>query len=58
MTTLHSRIGFEIELLAPPGSSRRTLADRLARDDDGHVTRIFHTDSEPSLVPAWATSGT
>ncbi|WP_043596756.1 amidoligase family protein [Frigoribacterium sp. MEB024] len=51
MTTLHSRIGFEIELLAPPGSSRRTLADRLASDLDGHVTRIFHTDSEPSLVP-------
>ncbi|KPG87465.1 amidoligase family protein [Frigoribacterium sp. RIT-PI-h] len=51
MTTLHSRIGFEIELLAPPGSSRRTLADRLASDLDGQVTRIFHTDSEPSLVP-------
>ncbi|KQO48021.1 MULTISPECIES: amidoligase family protein [unclassified Frigoribacterium] len=51
MTTLHSRIGFEIELLAPPGSSRRTLADRLASDHDGQVTRIFHTDSEPSLVP-------
>ncbi|NRD26579.1 amidoligase family protein [Frigoribacterium sp. VKM Ac-2836] len=51
MTTLHSRIGFEVELMAPRGSSRRTLADRLADDHDGHVTRFFHTDSEPSLVP-------
>ena len=51
MTTLRSRIGFEIELTAPPGSSRRTLADRLAADHGGTVTRTSHTDSEPSLVP-------
>ena len=37
MTTLRSRIGFEIELTAPPGSSRRTLADRLAADHGGTV---------------------
>ncbi|CAN5224430.1 hypothetical protein BH09ACT1_BH09ACT1_18210 [soil metagenome] len=51
MTILHSRIGIEIELIAPPGSSRRDLADRLSADHRGTVTRMFHTDSEPSLVP-------
>jgi len=51
MTALHSRIGFEIELLAPPGASRRTLADRVALEQDGRVVRTFHTDSEASLVP-------
>ena len=50
-TVLHGRIGVEIELVAPPGSDRRALADRLARDHDGTVERFFHTDSEPSLVP-------
>jgi hypothetical protein len=55
---LHERIGFEIELLAPRGSGRRTLADRIRREQGGRVERFFHTDSEPSLVPVWATSGT
>ncbi|WP_044441276.1 amidoligase family protein [Agreia bicolorata] len=48
---LHERIGFEIELLAPDGSSRRTLADRIRREQAGRIERFFHTDSEPSLVP-------
>ncbi|MFB2580470.1 amidoligase family protein [Herbiconiux sp. P15] len=48
---LHERIGFEIELLAPAGADRRTLADRIALQHDGRVARFFHTDSEPSLVP-------
>ncbi len=51
MTQLRSRIGFEIELIAPPGASRLTLAERIAAEHGGRVTRFFHTDSEPSLVP-------
>ncbi|MBF4635752.1 amidoligase family protein [Agreia pratensis] len=51
MTVLHERIGFEIELLAPDGAGRRTLAERICRERGGRVERFFHTDSEPSLVP-------
>jgi hypothetical protein len=51
MPGLNERIGFEIELLAPAGSDRRTLADRIRREQGGQVGRFFHTDSEPSLVP-------
>jgi Putative amidoligase enzyme len=45
------RIGFEMELLAPAGSSRADLAAEVARRSGGGVHRFFHTDSEPSLVP-------
>lgn len=45
------KIGCEIELLAPPGSSRRTLAERYARDAGGSVVPFFHPQSELSLVP-------
>ncbi len=45
------RTGFEIELLAPPGSSRQVLAADLALRCGGRVRRTFHTDSEPSTVP-------
>jgi hypothetical protein len=48
---LRLRTGFEVELLAPRGSSRWTLADELSRRARGNVRRVFHTDSEPSLVP-------
>ncbi|MFS4506207.1 amidoligase family protein [Clavibacter sp. Sh2141] len=51
VTELRSRIGFEIELIAPPGASRLTLAERIAAEHGGRITRFFHTDSEPSLVP-------
>lgn len=51
MTTLRRRIGFEIELLAPRGSDRRALARSVADQVGGHVSTVFHTDSEPSLVP-------
>jgi hypothetical protein len=47
---LHRRIGFELELLAPRGSSRRTLADALAQTCGGQVQPVWHEDSEPSLV--------
>jgi len=48
---LTRRIGFEVELMAPPGRSRRTLGDDLAVRSGGHVRRVFHLDSEPSPVP-------
>ncbi|HVU60115.1 MAG TPA: amidoligase family protein [Mycobacteriales bacterium] len=47
MTTLHSRIGFEVELLAPRGSSRRTLAEELATRSGGELLPVWHLDSEP-----------
>ncbi|MBM2619625.1 amidoligase family protein [Actinoplanes sp. LDG1-06] len=48
---LRRRIGFEIELMAPPGVSRRSLADDLAARTGGRVRPVWHRDSEPSLVP-------
>ncbi|WP_433825715.1 amidoligase family protein [Actinoplanes sp. CA-015351] len=48
---LRRRIGFEIELMAPPGVSRRTLAFDVAGRCGGSVRPIWHHDSEPSLVP-------
>jgi hypothetical protein len=48
---LHLRTGFELELLAPRGSSRKTLADALATACGGRVCVVWHEDSEPSLVP-------
>jgi hypothetical protein len=45
------KIGCEIELLAPRGSSRRVLAERYARDGGGDVVPFFHPQSELSLVP-------
>jgi hypothetical protein len=49
--TLRRRIGFEIELLAPAGVSRHTLALDLAERCGGAVHPVWHHDSEPSLVP-------
>ncbi len=48
---LRRRTGFEIELLAPVGSSRRVLARELAARRGGRVRPVWHHDSEPSLVP-------
>ena len=48
---LHRRIGFEVELIAPPGLSRLTLAQDLAARCGGEVRPVWHHDSEPSLVP-------
>jgi hypothetical protein len=48
---LRRRTGFELELLAPRGSSRRSLADLLAQRAGGVVRPVWHQDSEPSLVP-------
>ncbi|WP_417487928.1 amidoligase family protein [Maricaulis sp.] len=43
--------GFEIELMAPRGLSRRDLADRIAERAGGRVRTVFYPQSEPSLVP-------
>jgi len=48
---LRRRIGVEIELIAPPGVDRGVLARRVALASGGAARRVFHTDSEPSLVP-------
>jgi hypothetical protein len=50
-TGLRRRIGFELELLAPRGASRLTLAEELAGRCAGRVRSVWHQDSEPSLVP-------
>jgi len=48
---LRRRTGFEIELMAPPGRSRQSLALDLAARCGGRVRPVWHHDSEPSLVP-------
>jgi hypothetical protein len=48
---LRRRIGFEVELMAPPGLSRRSLAAELADRCGGRLRPVWHYDSEPSLVP-------
>jgi len=48
---LRRRTGFEIELMAPPGRSRRSLAHDLAGRVGGRIHPVWHSDSEPSLVP-------
>jgi hypothetical protein len=48
---LRRRTGFEVELMAPPGLSRHTLALELAARCGGRVEPVWHHDSEPSLVP-------
>jgi hypothetical protein len=63
---LNARIGFELELLAPRGSSRRQLAFAIAEALAGSVRNSFHLDAEPSkaegidvfhhLTPAFAVS--
>src|SRR5580698_6342990 len=46
------RAGFELELLAPRGASRRTLAVELAGRVGGTVRTVWHEDSEPTPVAA------
>jgi hypothetical protein len=45
------KIGLEIELMAPPGKSRKDLADAIASRLGGKVRRFFHPQGEPSKVP-------
>jgi hypothetical protein len=53
MSELAWKTGFEIELLAPPGKSRRDLAAAIGKgfsDQSNTVRRIFYPQSEPSKV--------
>jgi hypothetical protein len=50
MRELNWKIGFEIELLAPEGKSRKDLAEALAAKSDGYTKRCFYPQSEPSAV--------
>ena len=50
MATLDWKTGFEIELMAPEGRSRRDLAEAVAARIGGTVERFFHPQSEPSAV--------
>jgi hypothetical protein len=45
------KAGFEVELLAPAGLSRKSLAERVAARHGGAIRRFFHPQSEPSKVP-------
>jgi Putative amidoligase enzyme len=49
---LRWRSGFELELLAPRGSDRRSLAEELAARHSGTVRTIWHEDSEPADIPS------
>ncbi len=48
---LSGKVGIEIELLAPRGASRETLAVEIANLYQGTVRRCFHPQSEPSKIP-------
>jgi len=48
---LQWRIGFEIELMAPKGTSREDLAKAIAKSFGCSVRRYFHLQSEFSKVP-------
>tara|TARA_R110002051_G_scaffold82942_3_gene147379 strand:- start:481 stop:1653 length:1173 start_codon:yes stop_codon:yes gene_type:complete len=50
-TRLTWKMGFEIELMAPPGLTRADLAQAVAARGGGTVRRFFHPQSEPSKVP-------
>ncbi len=49
--TLQGKVGIEIELMAPRGSSRQVLAEAIAQACGGGVRRIFYPQSEPSQIP-------
>lgn len=46
------KTGFEIELLAPAGRTRRDLAERIAQRWGGAVRRVFHQQAEPNADAA------
>ena len=45
------RLGVEVELLAPPGRSRKDLATAIANHYGANVRRFFHPQGEPSKAP-------
>ena len=48
--TVTWKVGYELELMSPPGRSRQDLA-RALMPPGGRVVRFFHPQSEPSKVP-------
>ncbi|PZU98977.1 MAG: amidoligase enzyme [Leptolyngbya sp.] len=48
--SLAGRVGLEIELMAPPGSSRQVLAEAIAAAHGGSVSRVFYPQSEHSQI--------
>ncbi len=48
--TLQGKVGVEIELMAPRGASRQTLAEAIAQAHGGSVSRMFYPQSEPSQI--------
>lgn len=51
MGTRRWKLGVEVELAAPPSSTRRDLAVALARAKGGSIRTFFHPQTEPSHVP-------
>jgi Putative amidoligase enzyme len=51
VSIINWKIGIEVELLAPPGKSRRDLAREIAQQHQGSIRAFFHPQSEPSKVP-------
>lgn len=49
--TLLGKVGLEIELMAPLGSSRQVLAEAIAASCGGSIRRIFYPQSESSQIP-------
>lgn len=50
MQDIRWKTGFEVELMAPKKSSRKDLAETLAKKHGGAVEKFFHSQSEPSKV--------
>ena len=50
-STINWKIGFEVELLAPIGKSRKDLALVIAKDCQGAVETVFYPQSELSKAP-------
>lgn len=50
MQPIYKKVGVEIELMAPIGSSRLHYAEAAARFFSGRVQPYFHIDTEPSKV--------
>lgn len=48
---MEKRVGIELELLAPAGTTRRALAEAVATRVGGEVVSNWHLDSEPSAHP-------
>lgn len=48
---IHWKTGFEIELIAPPGRSRRDLAEAIAAQPGCSVQPCFHPQAELAAVP-------